>query len=125
MSQPNPFTRSTSFTNTFAANPTQVFPGASLDVELNNIKTTLDQLIANDILIQNDDGTLANASVGAHQLSDALQIGFTVPTVWASGVGYSASPASTCLRTTRFIAAWSHTLLLPASPRTSPRVNGF
>jgi hypothetical protein len=42
MSQPQPFSRSTSFTNSFAANPTQVFPGAALDVELNNLKTTTD-----------------------------------------------------------------------------------
>lgn len=110
MTRPTSYTRTTSFTNSFAASPTQVFPGASLDVELNNIKTTLDQLIANDILIQNDDGTLANASVGTNQLSASLQIGFTVPAVWASGVGYSASPASTVFNSSKFYSCLkSHT----------------
>ena len=87
MSQPRPFA---SFTNSFAANPTQVFPGASLDVELNNIKTTLDQVLSNLIPLQNDSGTLKNGIVGANQLSPALPTGFTVPTAWASGNGYFA-----------------------------------
>lgn len=110
MTTPTSYTRTTSFTNSFAAAPTQVFPGASLDVELNNIKTTLDQLIANSLLIQNNDGTLANLSVGTNQLSPSLQTGFTVPVVWASSIAYSSSPAATVFQNNGFYSCLkSHT----------------
>lgn len=110
MAQPTPYSRSTSFNNTFAANPVQVFPGGALDAELNNVKTTLDQTLANLKLLQNDDGTILNGSIGAEQLSVALQIGFTVPTVWASGTAYLASPASTVFENSAFYScAKSHT----------------
>jgi hypothetical protein len=71
-----------SFTNAFAANPTMVFPDNSLDAEFNNAKTTLDQILANLELLQNDSGTVANGSIGPAQLSASLQIGFLPPTVW-------------------------------------------
>jgi hypothetical protein len=45
MTQPSPFVRKYSFTNAFAASPTRVFPGSSLDLELNNAKATLDQVL--------------------------------------------------------------------------------
>lgn len=97
MSQPQPFQRSYSYTNSFAANPTQVFPGNALDTELNNIKATTDQVLQNLTLLQNDDGTVRNGSIGPAQLSAALQLGFTVPTAWAPGQSYTSSPASTVL----------------------------
>jgi hypothetical protein len=75
---------------------------ASLDVELNNVKTTLDQILGNLQLLQNDSGTLKNGIVGAFQLSPAPQIGFTVPTVWGPGKGYSASPAATVFNGNKF-----------------------
>jgi hypothetical protein len=95
VSQPTPFTRSYSYTNSFAANPTQTFPGSALDAELNDIATTTNQILGNLALLQNDSGTVANGSIGAAQLSPSLQIGFTVPTVWTPGTAYSASPAAT------------------------------
>jgi hypothetical protein len=102
MSQPTPYNRSSSFTNTFAANPTQTFPGSALDAELNNVKTTLDQVLANLALLQNDSGTLANGIVGPNQVSSALLVGFTAPTVWQTGVQYPASPTATVFHGTGF-----------------------
>jgi hypothetical protein len=69
VSQPSPFTRSYSYTNSFAANPTQTFPGSALDPELNDAKATLDQVLQNLTLLQNDDGTVLNGSIGPRQLS--------------------------------------------------------
>lgn len=102
MTQPTPYTRSYSFTNSFAAAPTQVFPGSSLDAELNNAKITLDQILQNLILLQNDDGSVLNGSIGPAQLSSALTVGITAPTVWAAAKSYSASPPSTILHGNNF-----------------------
>ena len=52
MSQPQPFSRSYSFTNFQAANPTTPLPGSAVDVEFNNVKATLDQVLTNLALIQ-------------------------------------------------------------------------
>lgn len=110
MSQPTPYNRVTSFSNTFAASPTQVFPGASLDAELNNAKITLDQILANIQLIQKDDGTIANGVIGPNQLSSQISVGFTAPTVWQTGVKYGTSPVSTVFHGTGFYTCQvSHT----------------
>jgi hypothetical protein len=45
VSQPQPFTRSYSYTNSFAANPTQTFPGSALAAELNDIATITNQIL--------------------------------------------------------------------------------
>jgi hypothetical protein len=44
-------------------------PGSSIEQELNNVKATLDTILANLKLVQRDDGAIANASVGLDQLS--------------------------------------------------------
>lgn len=90
MAQPPVFERSTSFANYQAANPSAPLPGASLDAELNNIKETLDALVANIARIQRDDGDLGNETVGIEQLKADLNIGFNQPTAWATGVTYAA-----------------------------------
>jgi hypothetical protein len=71
MSQPQPFQRSYSYTNSFAANPTQVFPGNALDTELNNIKATTDQVLQNLTLLQNNDGAVRNDHTIGSALSGA------------------------------------------------------
>lgn len=110
MSQPQPFVRSYSFSNAFAAAPTMTFPGNSLDAELNDAKATLDQVLQNLTLLQNDDGSVLNGCIGPNQLSSALQIGFTVPTVWAPNASYVASPAATVFVNNKFYSCiTSHT----------------
>jgi hypothetical protein len=95
MSQPQPFNRSFSFSNLQAQNPTTPPPGNSIDIEFNSVKATLDQILANLALIQNDDTSVKNASIGPNQLSPALTLGFTAPTTWVTLTNYTASPAST------------------------------
>jgi microcystin-dependent protein len=94
MSQPPVYNRSTSFTNYQAANPSAPLLGNAVDIEFNNVKTTLDAVLSNLTRIQNDDTTLKNASVGANQLASSLVLGFSSPTTWVSGHAYTASPAS-------------------------------
>lgn len=88
MAQPTPYDRQANFSNEEALNPTTKTPGASLDAELNAVKITSDQTLANLALIQRDDGQLANATVGLDQLKPSLSIGFTLRGAWAAPVNY-------------------------------------
>src|SRR6266566_3802569 len=110
MSQPQTYNRSASFSNLSALNPTLPPPGATLDLEFNNIKTSLDQILANLALIQNDDTTVKNASIGVNQLSPALTLGFASPKTWVTSTAYTASPASTVFNGGKiYICLISHT----------------
>src|SRR5260370_14877607 len=102
MSQPQPFNRSTSFSNLAALNPTFRPPGTSIDLEFNNVKATLAQVLANLAVIQRDDTALANNSVGLAQLSSAVTVGFTPPTSWSIGKAYINSPTSTVFNGGKF-----------------------
>lgn len=95
MAQPSPYNRQFSFTNFSSAFPSTPLPGQSVDGELNAVQQTLAQVLANLALIQRDDGAIANGSIGTAQLSSAITVGFTVPTVWQTGVAYITNPAST------------------------------
>jgi len=91
MAQPPAYERSTSFANYQSANPSAPLPGADVDAELNNIKITLDALLANIAQIQRDDGDLGNETVGREQLKADLNIGFNQPTAWATDTAYAAT----------------------------------
>ncbi len=90
MAQPNPFDRFTSFTQLQSLDPDAPLPGAAVDAELNRVKSTLDQILANLQLIQRDDTQLANASVGFDQLKAEIDLGFNPPTDWAPDTQYFA-----------------------------------
>ena len=110
MAQPTPYNRLTSFSNLSALSPSTPPPGNDLDAEYNAIKTTLDAILVDLALIQNDDTTLKNASVGPAQLSSQLTAGFTAPTAWVTGTAYTASPASCVLQSSKmYICLVSHT----------------
>lgn len=102
MSQPLVYNRQSNFSNFQARNPSTPPPGNQLDAEFNAVKTTLDAILANLKIIQRDDTALANGSVGAQQISAALNIGFTAPTAWQPGVQYITSPASTVFNAGKF-----------------------
>lgn len=110
MAQPPTYNRQASFANLQALNPSGQPPGTTMDAEYNAIKTTLDATLANLALIQNDDTTLGNETVGPAQLSSQLTAGFTSPSAWVTGHAYTASPASTVLHGTgMYICLVSHT----------------
>lgn len=110
MSQPTPYDRSFSFTNYQSVNPTAPLPGNSLDAELNDIKTTDDQILQNLALIQRDDGALASASVGFDQLSPDVTFGISPWTAWAPSTAYFSSPASVVFYSSQvFRCITSHT----------------
>jgi hypothetical protein len=87
VSQPQPYSPVHSFVSD--ASTLANFPGQSLDIEFQGVKTTTDQIRANLKLIQRDDGALANASVGFDQLSPALQTnGLMAAQAWVTGTTY-------------------------------------
>jgi hypothetical protein len=107
MSQPAPYSPSHSFLGDEAY--ASWFPGSELDVELNNVKTTTDQVRANLKLIQRDDGALANGSVTFNSLSPTLQTaGLSPLTTWASGKVYAA-PQAVIQGTSLYQCAIGHT----------------
>lgn len=94
MAQPTPYTRQYSFIGYQAGNPSDPLPADKLDLELNAVKMTVDQILANLALIQRDDGELATDSVGYSQLDGVLiSLGFERPTNWATGTVYKVDSA--------------------------------
>jgi hypothetical protein len=94
VSQPPAFNRSFSFSNFQAQNPSQQIPGSSIEQELNNVKATLDAILANLKLVQRDDGAIANASVGLDQLSAQVPVGFNAPVVWTTGTAFTGGSST-------------------------------
>lgn len=75
MPQAQPYNRTKSFTDNSGDRTDHV----SLDAELDAVSTSVNQLRANQALLQKDDGTLADKSVGVDQLTDAAKLGLATP----------------------------------------------
>jgi hypothetical protein len=96
VSQPSPFNRSFSFSNFQASNPSLPIPGSQVDLELNNVKATTDQLCANLALLQRDDGAPKNGSVTFDTLSPSLQTAGIAPALpWIASTAYAMSVSVT------------------------------
>jgi len=108
MAQPDAYSRLYSFTSFQAANPTTVLPADKVDGEYNLIKVTLDQILANLVLIQRDDGRLANLSVGRDQLAADIGLGFGAPSLWATVTSYTANYSTVFEGTGFYTCAISH-----------------
>lgn len=94
MAQPPPYERQYAFRAFQTANPDDPLPGQKVDIELNAVKATLDEVLANLALIQRDDGRVANNSIGTSQLDGALiSLGFERPTAWATATAYAVDDA--------------------------------
>jgi hypothetical protein len=88
VSQPQPYSPQHAFVADSATVPQ--FPGQSLDIEFQDVKTTTDQILANLALIQRDDGALKNGTVTFDTLSSSLQTaGLTPAALWATATAYA------------------------------------
>ena len=88
MSQPQPYSPQHSFVADSATVPN--FPGQSLDIEFQDVKTTTDQILANLALIQRDDGALKNGTVTYDTLSATLQTnGLATAATWLTAINYT------------------------------------
>ena len=90
MSQPTTYVRAFNFTNQQAVTPSTPLPADKLDLELNLVKTSLDETQANLRLVQRDDGALRNGSVGFDQFKAEVKTGFNPPSPWLTVTNYIA-----------------------------------
>lgn len=86
MTQPTAYTRQFSFSDFSTENPTDQQPGGELENEFNAIKQTIDGILTNLALIQNDDTSLGNETVGPDQLQSSLSIGLNAVEDWVAGL---------------------------------------
>lgn len=93
MAQPTPYTQTTDFSDYQVSNPNDPLSGASIDVELAALKVTTDEILVNLAILQKDDTTLANQSVGFAQLKSEVSTGINAPTVWATSTAYVVGDA--------------------------------
>lgn len=77
MPQPTPYTRGFSFTDFQAANPSAPIPAPHVDAELDGISHTLTGVLGNLLLIQRDDGKLADGCVTLDAISMELLAAIT------------------------------------------------
>src|SRR4051812_16183858 len=114
MSQPTPYSRSFSFTDFAADEPTTPPPGANIDAELDAIQLTAAAILANLVLIQRDDGALKNNSVGFDQLTTALlamieaAAGWAPRGIWVTATAYVIGDLTTH-STGTYVSAAAHT----------------
>lgn len=88
MAQPEPYVLAYDFVGWQISNATRPLPADKLEAEFHSVEDTIDQILANLVLIQRDDGQLKNKSVGYDQLADELQLGVREPTSWVTGTAY-------------------------------------
>jgi hypothetical protein len=79
----------TSFTAFQQSQGDNSFPGSPLDIDLANLKTSVDGV--NHFLrgVTRADGRLANGSVGQEQLAAGLMLGIEPPTGWLTATAYA------------------------------------
>jgi hypothetical protein len=88
VSQPQPYSPQHAFVADSATVPN--FPGQSLDIEFQDVKSTTDQILANLALIQRDDGALKNGTVTYDTLSATLQTnGLATAATWLTAINYT------------------------------------
>jgi hypothetical protein len=88
MATPTRYTRATSFSGYQATSPNRPLPGPSLDNELSNIETSVNEAISALGDIRRDDGQLRNGIVGRDALAPDLATGVSPATLWQAGLVY-------------------------------------
>jgi len=71
------------------ANPTRPLPGDRVNLDLNAVAASIDEIVTFLQNFSRADGRLANGSVGVDQLDASLTVGFSLPTTWETGVDYT------------------------------------
>lgn len=88
MAQPPAYVRQYSFTAFQANNPSLPLPADKVELEYNEIKETLDAILERLVLIQRDDGQVANDTIGNDQLREDVDL-LTPRGEWASFTTYT------------------------------------
>lgn len=93
MAQPEPYVLAYDFVGWQISNASRPLPADKLETEFEAVADTIDQILANLVLIQRDDGQLKNKSVGYDQLADELTAGMREPVIWTAGATFLARDA--------------------------------
>lgn len=88
MAQPTAYTPTYDFSDLEAGDPDMATLGTKLDIEFAALNTTIDQILANLVLIQRDDGALKNRIVTAASLASDLSVGIEPATSWVAATDY-------------------------------------
>jgi hypothetical protein len=108
MPYPTKYTRQYDFQSYQVSNPTRPLPGNQVNIDLNAVVTSVDEVVEFLKTSIRADGRLANGSVGVNQLDATFDLGFSLPTTWEAGVAYTTD--STVLHDNKFyIANVAHT----------------
>lgn len=91
MSAPTPFVPGYDYTAFQAAHPTTPLPADKIEIDLNAIQTTTDEIIENLGLIQRTDGKIANDSIGYDQLKDEVTLSINSLADWTTATEYVVS----------------------------------
>lgn len=92
MAQPASWSSTTSYTTYATQHPSAPFPPASLDTDFAALGVTISEILANLVLIQRDDGQLANASVTVNALAtDTKNLigGWNPRGAWVTATNYA------------------------------------
>lgn len=89
MTYPTKYTRQYDFQSYQGSNPTRPLPGDKVNVDLNAVGSSVDEIVEFLKTSIRADGQLANGSVGVNQLDATFEIGFSLPTTWEAGVSYT------------------------------------
>ena len=113
MPQPAPYDRRYDFAGFSTSNPSDQQPGSQIDGELNAVKATLDAILANLVLIQRDDGRLANGVASLDTLAaDVLamlgsaQGGWVPRGAWVTATAYNVGDV--VVNTSTYVCAETH-----------------
>ena len=91
--QPTPYSRQSNFSDWSQNYPDLPHNGTSMDNEFNAVKATLDQTLANLLLIQRDDGALQNSVVHIDSLQPQvlalLNSDLNPRGAWVTGTAYA------------------------------------
>lgn len=113
MAQPTPYVRKYDFEGHSTDYPTTPQPGVQIEAELDAVKVTTDETLANLALIQRDDGKLANRSVHLNALTSETLVlleldAWNIRGAWVTATAYALDDLVT-INDATYIAIVAHT----------------
>lgn len=113
MAQPTPYTRQYDFSDYQDTYPDRPLPGNQLDIELNAVRTSINQAITNLGLIQSDTGGLRNETVTPDTLNrETLALitsGLNFRGMWETAEQYEIGDAVRYTTGASYVALMAHT----------------
>lgn len=88
MSQPTPYVPAYNFADFQSTRPSTPLPAGQVDAELGDISVSIAEICLNLVMIQRDDGAIANQSIGYDQLKSEVLFGVNSASNWVTGHAY-------------------------------------